>query len=316
MSYVELSHEAIDERVDKIRMRFSPHAQFKRADYEGMARRELELEQVGERESKRNRARLKKERQELLANLRPKRDPILKDVRKTSMGTPCSPQWDDDWIDLVDETEVRLEHRCCGAHAPDEMPCELEASSKNGRCRIHGGGLKSGAQKGNTNAMIHGLYSRRLQRCGSHCPLWEVCPYSGKDVQTLEPHKRPACFFGTEELDALRKLDATAHPDYKPLENRDLDELKADPYPMHAQLIGLRENLNMLQIMITRAARALSVNKLSVGHYHHKGTQYSAHEKTSALLQAHKMLMREYRLLMNTYDRFVQHWGLPKYARP
>jgi hypothetical protein len=100
------------------------------------------------------------------------------------------------------------------------------------------------------------------------------------------------------------------------LEDRDLEELKKDPYPMHAQLIGLRENLNMLQIMITRAARALSVNKLSVGTFHETKSQFTSNEKPSALLQAHKMLMREYRLLMNTYDRFVQHWGLPKYARP
>jgi hypothetical protein len=85
---------------------------------------------------------------------------------------------------------------------------------------------------------------------------------------------------------------------------------------MHAQLIGLRENLNMLQIMITRAARALSVNKLSVGTFTETKSQFTSNEKPSALLEAHKMLMREYRLLMNTYDRFVQHWGLPKYTRP
>ena len=300
MSNNEISSEAIDARVDQIRMRFSPQTANNRSDFERMARQELELEQVGERESKRNRARLEMERLTLLSKLNPKPDPQPKNVRMTSKGTPCSPQWDDDWIDLVDETEQRLEHRCCGAHAPDEMPCELQASSKNGRCRFHGGGLKSGAQKGNTNAVIHGLYSRRLQHCGDHCPLWKTCPYAGKDIKALEAKKRPACFYETEELDALCKLEATAHPDYTPLEDRDLEELKKDPYPMHAQLIGLRENLNMLQIMITRAARALSVNKLSVGTFHETKSQFTSNEKPSALLQAHKMLMLEYRLLMNT----------------
>ena len=33
---------------------------------------------------------------------------------------------------------------------------------KNGRCKLHGG-LSTGAPKGNTNALKHGIYSKRIQ---------------------------------------------------------------------------------------------------------------------------------------------------------
>jgi len=135
----------------------------------------------------------------------------------TQMGTPCSPKWDQDWIDLLEQTEQKVGHRCCGAHAPDEAPCQLESTSKNGRCRFHGGGLNSGAQKGNTNARIHGLYARRIQQCGAHCPQWKTCPYAGDDVKKMPETNRPNCYFEERELKALRQLDATAHETYKPL---------------------------------------------------------------------------------------------------
>lgn len=141
-----------------------------------------------------------------IAQLSPAPEP-RKDVECTKMGTPCSPKWDDDWIEAVDKTEEEVGHRCCGARVNGVYPCELEASHENGRCRFHGGGLGSGAQKGNTNARIHGLYSRRLQQCGGHCPHWNTCPFAGEDVKSLPEAKRPLCTFEEQEMDMLRKME-------------------------------------------------------------------------------------------------------------
>ena len=143
---------------------------------------------------------------QLLPAPKPKKEPIC-----TKLGTPCSPKWDQEWIEQVDKTEAETGHRCCGSRVNEIFPCEPEASSKNGRCRFHGGGLGSGAQKGNTNARIHGLYARRLQQCDVHCPHWNTRPYTGEDIKSLPQDRRPACFFEQQELDALRKLD-TASP--------------------------------------------------------------------------------------------------------
>ena len=209
------------------------------------------------------RERYEKKRLARVAELRPKDTSTRKKTVHTKLGTPCSPKWEKDWIAEVEKTEEKLGHRCCGAHALDEFPCELESTSENGRCRFHGGGLGIGAPKGNSNARIHGLYARRLQQCGPHCPRWNTCPYAGEDVKALPESKRPNCFYETEELEALRKLDAAAHQPYVPLEDRDLDELNARPYPVYAPLLMLRENLHMLQIMIGRAARALSTTEVA-----------------------------------------------------
>ena len=249
---------------------------------------------------------------ERLAQLLPP-DPPKKETLHTKMGTPCSPLWDQDWIEQVDKTEAETGHRCCGARVNEIFPCELKASNKNGRCRFHGGGLGSGAQKGNMNARIHGLYSRRLQQCGQHCPHWNTCPYAGEDVKSLPENRRPACFFEQQELSALRKLDAAAHENYIPLKDRSLKEIEEKPYPMHAQLISLRENLHMLQIMITRAANALSIQKLTTETVQQTENYYAKHEKPSALLQAHQMLAREHRLTLTLYNTFIKQWGLPKY---
>jgi len=123
--------------------------------------------------------------------------------RTTTLGTPCSDKWDREWVEQVDHTEQQLGRRICGAHSPAWTPCKLGSTHKNGRCRFHGGAKGIGAPLGNRNAIIHGLYSRRLQRCGLHCPLWQWCPQSGKDVLELEERERPPCVYEAQEYDAV-----------------------------------------------------------------------------------------------------------------
>ena len=125
---------------------------------------------------------------------------------ETTLGTPRAQSWDDEWLGVVDETESRLGRRICGAHAPDGEPCELGSTHRNGRCRFHGGHPRIGGQPGNTNAMVHGLYSRRLRQCDDSCPMWNSCPFAGADVIALGPRKRPVCAFESEAYAALSGL--------------------------------------------------------------------------------------------------------------
>jgi hypothetical protein len=113
----------------------------------------------------------------------------------TTLGTPRAESWDNPWLDFVAETELRLGRRICGAHAPDGEPCELGSTHPNGRCRFHGGHPRIGGQPGNTNALIHGLYSRRLRQCNNTCPVWNICPFAGPDVTALSERKRPICAY-------------------------------------------------------------------------------------------------------------------------
>lgn len=130
----------------------------------------------------------------------------------TQRGTPYSKKWDDEWRACLDQTEDEHDRRCCGAHAPDGTPCQLQSAHKNGRCRFHGGVVGIGAPEGNTNAQLHGLYSRRLQQCGAHCPQWKTCPFAGKDIEKLNPKHRPICAYEQRESDLLRKLDEESNP--------------------------------------------------------------------------------------------------------
>ncbi len=121
----------------------------------------------------------------------------------TKLGTPLSPKWDQEWITQVEQVENQLGRRVCGAHSPAWTPCTLGSDHVNGRCRYHGGHSGIGAPLGNRNAMIHGLYSRRLQQCGSHCPLWQTCPLPSKDVEALPERVRPFCPYEKAEYDAV-----------------------------------------------------------------------------------------------------------------
>ena len=236
--------------------------------------------------------------------------------RLTDLGTPVSPRWSEYWIELVNETEARLERRCCGAHAPDDLPCELESTHESGRCRFHGGAPNSGAQNGNANARLHGLYSKRLQRCGNHCTKWKTCPHGGDDVDALPLEKRPYCPYEVEELDALRELDRSAHERFVPLEERNVNELRGKPYPVYAQLFMQRENLNMLQVMISRALRVLGAQGFETETLRQTDNRFESVPKVSPAFQAYTLLMREFRLATRVYNRTIEQFGMPKYESP
>lgn len=127
----------------------------------------------------------------------------MAEAETTTLGTPISPQWTRAWVGKVESVEKQMGRRICGAHSPAWTPCRLGSTHRNGRCRFHGGAEGIGAPNGNRNALIHGLYSRRLQRCGMQCPVWKWCPMAGKDVLALDPKERPACVYEREEYDAL-----------------------------------------------------------------------------------------------------------------
>ncbi|MCZ8370911.1 MAG: HGGxSTG domain-containing protein [Porphyrobacter sp.] len=48
----------------------------------------------------------------------------------------------------------------CGAKTRSGEPCRAPAVQGKARCRMHGGAKGSGAPKGNSNALKHGLYTR------------------------------------------------------------------------------------------------------------------------------------------------------------
>ncbi len=252
---------------------------------------------------------------ETLLDARRREPKFPKRTVHTTMGSPCSPKWDDDWIQLINKTEEELGSPCCGAHANELEPCTLEPSSKNGRCRFHGGAFGIGPKKGNANARIHGLYARRLQECGTHCPHWNTCAFAGPDVQSLPETRMPRCVYEQEELEALREMDTASHASHVDVIDRLDAELEEAPYPMLAQLVGLRENLHMLQIMMTRAASALAQEQLTTESIQQSDTYTAKSQKPGATLKAHQIITREYRLMMNTYSKFIKQNGLPRYER-
>ena len=148
----------------------------------------------------------------------------------TTLGTPCSVKWTPEWRDRIDHDERQLNRRICGAHTPACTPCKLSSTHPNGRCRFHGGHPDIGAPLGNRNAVIHGLYSRRLKQCGIHCPLWSACPMAGPDVLALDPTERPACVYEQQDYDqTIKELLSCAAS-----ETRDeTDELETDDETAH-----------------------------------------------------------------------------------
>ncbi len=52
-----------------------------------------------------------------------------------------------------------LASRRCGAMTRTGRLCQAPAVHGKGRCRMHGGAPGSGAPKGNSNALKHGLYT-------------------------------------------------------------------------------------------------------------------------------------------------------------
>jgi len=222
----------------------------------------------------------------------------------TALGTPASPKWDADWLAEVDRTETELGHRICGAHTPAWTPCKLTSTHPNGRCRFHGGHPGIGAPDGNRNAWVHGLYSRRLQQCGDHCPLWNHCPMAGKDVLDLTPKERPLCVYEKEEFESLLHdlsesvTSATTTSSTQSTRSNDSDSSALrEPLPPREPDGLIQRNIALFQVMLSRAQAALGIARLT-----DETTAYTLNTnyrmrsvKPSALVQAQLHIARELR---------------------
>ncbi len=244
----------------------------------------------------------------------------------TTLGTPTSTHWDADWLAEVDHVETDLGHRICGAHTPAWTPCKLISTHPNGRCRFHGGAPGIGAPGGNRNAWIHGLYSRRLQQCGDHCPLWNHCPMAGKDVIALTPPERPHCVYEKEEYEALLSTFSLEKEKVEPKEttmNSTSNQsesstmsttstdslLRVSAPPREPGLI--EKNVALFQVLLTRAQAALGIARLTDDtgartlNYHMHST------KVGALVQAQLHIARELRQWLKLLPNFDLWRGLP-----
>lgn len=166
-----------------------------------------------------------------------------KTKRSTRYGTPLSPQWDETWADRVEQLETTLNRRICGARTIDGAPCTLFSDHPSGRCRFHGGFDATGAPDGNRNARLHGLFLRRLQDCGTHCPRFARCPLAAQDVADLPDSGRPVCPYEDAEYgEAVVDLNARV-------------ERTPEAYD-YARQYG--HHIALLQVMVGRAARAIA----------------------------------------------------------
>ena len=202
--------------------------------------------------------------------------------KTTPMGTPCSPCWSEAWIQNVVETEERLGRRVCGGRTPAGTPCTLPPNHENGRCKFHGGYNLTGARPGNRNAVVHGLYSRGLQRCGPHCPMWDSCGCAGPEVAELPGKERPECPYEKMQFQTALTDTMTRVPKV----------VGAEPDPHYAHVA---HQTALLSVMVTRAAAALGQGPL-VETIPEKGdTNGGSRSRPSGYLEAFLRLSNEHR---------------------
>ncbi len=212
----------------------------------------------------------------------------MTEPKTTRKGTPCAQSWDDAWVARVNESESSHGRRICGARTMAGTPCSLGSTHASGRCRFHGGFDLTGAPAGNRNAVMHGLYSRRLQICGTHCARWQSCPMAGADVLKLPPPQRPTCPYEQVEYNAV-VTDGQARLNQLP-----------EPDPRLPHLLHL---VALLQVMVSRAANALSVASF-VDTTAVKSTNYEMEsKKLSPALHAFEVLSREFRRYEALFER-------------
>jgi len=204
----------------------------------------------------------------------------MDNTNTTSRGTPWANTWDAKWAQRVEAAESAEGTRVCGARTLTADPCTLQSDHPTGRCRYHGGTDTIGAPEGNQHARTHGLYARRLQRCGTHCPVWEHCPLADDDVLALEPKQRPVCAYEAEEYEqTLEHMETSTRPG------------------------ASRHNLALLQVMLSRAAAALSVTALT-DTVKSESENYQLHTtKQHPALQAFLRIARELRAAQTQHSR-------------
>lgn len=236
--------------------------------------------------------------------------------RTTTLGSPAAPSWSADWLARVESEEKSLRRRICGAMTQAATPCTLGSNHPSGRCRYHGGVLTVGPPYDNQNARIHGLYARRLQRCGPHCPLWKSCAYAGDDVFHLPEKQRPVCAYERDEYAALVKhyFNEEVEPpvdQFDEEEDRNVETSEAvtsrrtawdSPAQSESPEPFLLHQLVLLTIMQTRAAAALSEVALTTTVEVDSPNYKMKTAKPAAALEAFIRIAREYRALRVAID--------------
>jgi len=206
----------------------------------------------------------------------------------TTRGTPCATSWTEDWIAAVEAREQAMDRRICGARTIGGKPCPQTADHPSGRCRHHGGFPLTGAPEGNRNAVIHGLYSRRLAIVGSHNPGWQSdptgggAPDGGRAVSQLANADRAICPFELAEYNAV----------FTDLMQRTCASGN-NPMGVHLAHQGA-----LLTVMVSRATRALSHTALTQKMEQSGENYYMGVEKPSAALMAFEKLSAELRRWM------------------
>ncbi|MBI2421650.1 MAG: hypothetical protein HYV27_02390 [Candidatus Hydrogenedentes bacterium] len=205
-------------------------------------------------------------------------------------GTPCSPAWDDAWIETVKETERCQGRSICGARTMSGKPCTLDPNHKNGRCKFHGGFNCTGAQPGNRNAVLHGLYSRGIQRCGRHCPMWSHCPLASEEVDKLPLNNRPQCPYEVAQFQ-MAETDLAHH-------------VRADADCVERHTIM---QTALVQTMVLRAATAMTVSGPVENTTMTMGDKTVVSTKPSAALTAFLKLSSEHRRYLALLQPGVQY---------
>ncbi|MCC6152247.1 MAG: hypothetical protein IT367_00715 [Candidatus Hydrogenedentes bacterium] len=235
--------------------------------------------------------------------------------RSTTLGTPAAPSWSAEWLARVESEETARGRRICGAATMGAGPCLLASDHPSGRCRYHGGVPTVGPPSDNQNARIHGLYARRLQRCGDHCPMWKSCPFAGQDVLDLPQSQRPICAYERDEYAALVKhyfnedVEPAVDSFYDDDESNDETTETAPRRPSRYATSTpecpepfLLHQLVLLTIMQTRAAAALSEMPLTTVVEVDSPNYKMKTAKPAAALEAFIRIAREYRALRGTID--------------
>jgi hypothetical protein len=218
--------------------------------------------------------------------------------RATPRGTPCAASWDDAWVAQVEAREQAMDRRVCGARTIGGKPCPLPSDHASGRCRHHGGFPLTGAPEDNRNAVVHGLYSRRLMICGTHCPAWQSCPMGGgaidqgRGVMQLPVADRPQCPFEQAEYtatvtDVMKRTQSVA----------------GNSFGLH-----IAHQVALLTVMVSRAARALAMKPFTEKMEQTAENYYMSVEKPSAGLVAFEKLSRELRRWIHLVEREYQRF--------
>ena len=231
--------------------------------------------------------------------------PPRRDPRTTEFGTPAAHAWTDQWLQTVNQRAKTYGRPICGARNPAGTPCTASPTHENGRCPHHGGFDLTGAPKGNRNAVIHGLYARRIQTCGTHCPNFATCPLGknrpGGPVTNMPEHERPRCPYEQAEYnatlnDAIFRTNCTRN---------------ADPLALH-----LAHDIATLRVMATRSLAVLANSSFIETNEAQSDTYHATTTKPATALTAYLRISAEFRRYLELLETEnpTQPCGSPEYV--